>query len=327
MGKKQEEQYLDIFQVYNSFAYEWNLYSDHIRWPTSAHLLFGDVTLYDSGDYFTGRLDIEDFATRIEQMHLQSTNDHKFSCEYDLIVQGMKTVRVREEGHFVLNKNGLPGMCRGRIFPLSSPAQSDETLDDLKQLASLTKLPSKAMLLMKLQEMLDGKAGEEIKAAFVQLKIDKVPLIGLLFGLEKVKEITEKMEALLIKCVRGTDVVGQISPNSFGIILQNCGQQEIVIVAKRLVEFIEQSDIKPPQAQQPVKASIGGTVIMPQDNASPEDIFHRAERALLDTQHIKKMATPTAYVANQMGAAEKKSGRRSSDAGKASTNKAATKGS
>ena len=54
------------------------------------------------------------------------------------------------------------------------------------------------------------------------------------FGFDAGEEVIMAVGDRLAKTLRGTDVIGRTAGNKFGVILKNCSEKEIAVVASRL---------------------------------------------------------------------------------------------
>ena len=83
----------------------------------------------------------------------------------------------------------------------------------------------------------------------------------------------------LARSLRSSDVIGRTAGNKFGVILKNCSDHEIVIVADRLRTSVRESVIETRAGQVAATTSVGA-VWLPTGAASSQEAMLRAEEAL-----------------------------------------------
>lgn len=285
---------INITDIYNHFAFEWLFPTDSMKWQAPAHLLLGETSLYESGDHFANRLTPANFDKRIAIIYKAALERVPYSIEYELQVQKDKVAKIQEQGRVFFTPQGQMLLCRGYV-------RSTEVRPELRN-----EYFSTSDLVQYLDQLLEKKDKKDIHASFVYLSLDRLPLIGVKFGVKAMHRIMDEVHSILDASTRDYDTVGRISGTSFGIILQKCSHSEIVVWAKRMTEILEEKDFGIDGEELNIKASIGGCVIQPSDVATTENILNHSERALLDAQHIKKIAIPTAHVAHHLAGTQKK---------------------
>lgn len=280
---------LSLTDIYNKFAFEWTFGRDIITWQSPVQLLLGDLHFYETGDHFANRMSSADLDKRLSTIHQAAMKRVPYTVNYDLQVQGDKIAKIQEQGRIFFNPEGQMLLCRGYIRSQTvteAEAKKQKQPEVIKQLA----------------KFLGPGEQKGIRAAFVYFSIDRIPLIGIRFGMEEVNNIINQVEELLKRMVRTYDIVGRVSGTSFGIILQNCDHNEIIVVAKRLVEVLEHTPFMMQGQRILISASIGGCVIQQSQSVTVKNILDHSERALLDAQHIKKVSISPAMAAKQLAA-------------------------
>lgn len=278
---------ISITDIYNKFAFEWVFARDLIQWQSPVNLLLGDLAFYESGDHFANRMTVENLEKRLGTIHQAAIERLPYAVNYELQVQGNKVATIQEQGRVFFNKDAQMLLCRGYIKSIHIRDQQ------------LNEHLSSSSILSQLDDILLNSNATEVNAAFIYFSVDRLPLIAIRFGLEAVAKLMEQIEELLKRMTRGYDSVGKISGTSYGIILQKCGHNEIIVVAKRLVEVLEHTPFEVEGQRLLVSASIGGCVIQRSEKVTSRSILEHSERALLDAQHIKKIAvSPTVAAKN-----------------------------
>lgn len=279
---------LSLSDIYNKFAFEWSFSRDLIQWQSPVELLLGDLSFYESGDHFANRLSIENLQKRMDAIHEASNQRIPYKINYEMRVKGNQVATIEEIGRVFFNPQGQMLLCRGYIKSLSIRDQQEN-----EYLASVD-------IIEKLNTVLKEGDAAAVNAAFIYFSVDRIPLIAIRFGMEAVFQLMRDVNDLLIRMTRSYDTVGQISGTSYGIVLQKCGHNEIIVVAKRLVDILEQTPFEICGQKITISASIGGCVIQRSEKITAEAILQHSERALLDAQHIKKISVAPSIAAKKM---------------------------
>lgn len=279
---------ISLADIYNKFAFEWSFSRDLIKWQSPVELMLGDLSLYESGDHFANRISISDFNKRMDAIHEASKKRIPYSVDYELRVHGNKVATIEEQGRVFFNQDGQMLLSRGYIKSTSLREQEEN-----EYLAN-------SDIILKLNNVIQNGHSESINAAFIYFCVDRIPLIAIRFGMKAVKKLMDEVDGLLDRMTRSYDTIGRISGTSYGIILQKCSHNEIIVVAKRLVETLEKTPFEIDGQQMIISASIGGCVIQRSEKITAESILQHSERALLDAQHIKKISVAPSIVAKKM---------------------------
>jgi diguanylate cyclase (GGDEF)-like protein len=279
---------ISLTDIYNKFAFEWAFSRDLIQWQSPVHLLLGDISFYESGDHYANRMTVESLDKRLSTIHQAAYQRVPYTVNYDLQIQGNKVANIQEQGRVFFNQEGQMLLCRGYIKSQSVREQNENEYF------------SNSAIIKQLDSILASGDATDINSAFIYFSIDRFPLIAIGYGLEAAHHLLNQVEELLGRMTRHYDMVGRISGTSFGIILQKCGHNEIIVVAKRLVEVLEHTPFEVAGQKIIISASIGGCVVQRSEEVTAESILQHSERALLDAQHIKKISVAPAIAAKHI---------------------------
>ncbi len=123
--------------------------------------------------------------------------------------------------------------------------------------------------------------------------------------MEESNKLMKDLYLLFNKTIRKYDYVERLYGSSFGLILKNCGKDEIIVVAKRLSEAVEMKNIKMPN-DEAITISIGGSILEDFQGLNPENIIERAENAMIDSKSIKKISLPISILKRRQNAQKSK---------------------
>jgi diguanylate cyclase (GGDEF)-like protein len=134
-----------------------------------------------------------------------------------------------------------------------------------------------------LREELAGaieKAKDENRTcAFLVASIDRLAMINDSFGFDAGDEVILGVGDRLARTLRGSDVIGRTAGNKFGVILKNCTDREIAVVASRLRASVRANGVETRSGLAAATCSVGA-VWLPSVAATSQEAMLRAELAL-----------------------------------------------
>jgi diguanylate cyclase (GGDEF)-like protein len=99
------------------------------------------------------------------------------------------------------------------------------------------------------------------------------------FGFDAGDEVILGVGDRLARTLRGSDVIGRTAGNKFGVILKNCSEREIAVVASRLRAGVRGSGVETRSGLAAATCSVGA-VWLPSVAATSQEAMLRAELAL-----------------------------------------------
>jgi diguanylate cyclase (GGDEF)-like protein len=126
---------------------------------------------------------------------------------------------------------------------------------------------------------IDTAKAESRNCAFLVSSIDRLAMINDGFGFDAGDEVIVAAGERLARALRTTDVIGRIAGNKFGVILKNCSEREVCVVAGRLRAGVRGSVVETRAGQVSATCSVGA-VWLPSDAATSQEAMLRAEKAL-----------------------------------------------
>jgi diguanylate cyclase (GGDEF)-like protein len=126
---------------------------------------------------------------------------------------------------------------------------------------------------------IDGAKSEGRNCAFLVSSIDRLAMINDGFGFDAGDEVIVAAGERLARSLRASDVIGRTAGNKFGVVLKNCSEREVAIVAGRLRAAVRGSVIETRAGQVSATCSVGA-VWLPASGATSQEAMLRAENAL-----------------------------------------------
>ncbi|HEY5347143.1 MAG TPA: GGDEF domain-containing protein, partial [Rhizomicrobium sp.] len=130
-----------------------------------------------------------------------------------------------------------------------------------------------------LAQAIERAKEEHRHCAFLVASIDRLAMINDGFGFDNGDEVIVGVGERLSRCLRATDVIGRTAGNKFGVILKNCSEREVTIVADRLRAAVRGSVIDTGGGKVCATSSVGA-VWLPSGASSSQEAMLRAEETL-----------------------------------------------
>src|SRR5262249_43057703 len=115
--------------------------------------------------------------------------------------------------------------------------------------------------------------------AFVVAAIDKLAVINETYGFDVADEVIVATGQRLAQALRISDIIGRTAGNKFGVILGECGEREMELVAGRLHGAVRGEMIETCAGSVSATVSVGA-VWLPQGASTSQEAMLRAEEAL-----------------------------------------------
>jgi diguanylate cyclase (GGDEF)-like protein len=130
-----------------------------------------------------------------------------------------------------------------------------------------------------LAQAIDSAKEENRHCAFLVASIDRLAMINDGFGFDAGDEVIVGVGERLARSLRSTDIIGRTAGNKFGVILKDCKEREIEVVAGRLRAAVREAVIDTRCGQVAATTSVGA-VWLPQAASTSQEAMLRAEKAL-----------------------------------------------
>ena len=130
-----------------------------------------------------------------------------------------------------------------------------------------------------LSQAIESAKAENRNCAFLVASVDRLAMINDSFGFDAGDEVILGVGERLARTLRGSDVIGRTAGNKFGVLLKNCREHEIAIVATRLRGAVRASGIESRSGLVAGTCSVGA-VWLPQAASTSQEAMLRAEQAL-----------------------------------------------
>jgi diguanylate cyclase (GGDEF)-like protein len=261
-------------------AFDWRLSDDQIVWDQADGFLpyHVDFTTLNTGTALRrwlspavrGRL-----STFVEE---ESPIDPNFILEFES-ASGRNSEWFEMRALRFVGSEGNVERVVGVLRRITEQKTLTMQLSYLAAYDELTGQLNRSRLREELTQVIARAEAESRACAFFVAAIDKLAVINETYGFDVADEVIVAAGNRLAHSLRGSDIIGRTAGNKFGIILCNCGEEEMAKVAERLNRAVRSEVIETEAG--PVSATISvGAVWLPEDASTSQEAMLQAEEAL-----------------------------------------------
>ncbi|MCJ8324904.1 MAG: bifunctional diguanylate cyclase/phosphodiesterase [Rhizobiales bacterium] len=276
-----------IFSAIGDITYHWNLASDDISFSQNIQQIaeFIDISTITSAAGFAAVMAADNIDDRYNSVCKSRQSDDGQGVEYKLEYRmvnsnsGNQGCWIEDKGKWFAGASGRPETAFGvmRIIDKSRAEAHEQALYANRDL--LTGFVHRVHLCETLKQSVVSIEKQNKQGAFLLIGIDNLAMINQAYGLDVADEVIALVAKRIQSLLRRTDVIGRYAGNKFGIILHNCGLDQISVAAQRLIGAIGEDVIRTGTEAVSVTLSAGG-VSIPKHSNVPQDIMQFAEQAL-----------------------------------------------
>ncbi|HET8728283.1 MAG TPA: EAL domain-containing protein [Alphaproteobacteria bacterium] len=268
-------------QAAGDVGYEWDLQGDRIFWSEGMAGLFGteDAGPFSRGDSYNGRVNPEDLPYRLKCLSDHYRTRQTFDCEYRIRQADGGFCWVHDRGFAEFDKNGKPIRLRGVLRPINRRKQHEARLEHLANFDELTGHFNRNRVRDALHQALLHGQRYGIQGAYFSIGIDKLGLINDAYGYLTADAVIIAVGQRLERVIRGSDVMGRVGGDVYGLVLSHCPEEEMTTVAEKILRAFRDHPINTPSGSLHVSVSIGGVAYPAYVQTAHEAITH-AETAM-----------------------------------------------
>lgn len=175
--------------------------------------------------------------------------------------------------------NGRAERITGLLRLITEEKANVTRLNYLATCDELTGHLNRTRLREELTKVIARATAGKRSCAFVVAAIDKLAVINETYGFDSADEVIVTTGQRLARALRGSDVIGRTAGNKFGIVLSECGEREMALVAQRLHKAVHDEEIETRAGSVAATVSLGA-VWLPQGASTSQEAMLRAEEAL-----------------------------------------------
>jgi diguanylate cyclase (GGDEF)-like protein len=261
-------------------AFDWTIADDRIVWDGAVDILpfHADPQRLARGAAFAGWLSPESRARLTAIVESRSMQDGPFELVLEAS-SALGSLWVTLAGARIARLDGRTERLTGFMRITTEAQREMQRLNYLATRDELTGHLNRNSLRAELTQAIDKANAEDRHCAFLVASIDRLAMINDGFGFDAGDEVIVAVGERLARTLRSSDVIGRTAGNKFGVILKNCSEREITIVADRLRTAVRGHMIDTRCGKVSATSSVGA-VWLPSGAASSQEAMLRAEEAL-----------------------------------------------
>ena len=308
-----------IFAAIGEVPYEWRIASDSLAWGANVHEVLGslDPAALTSAKSYAQLIDPQSGTSRYDAVMRAGARDQGAGIPY--LVQyalqpstaGEEVIWVEDSGRWFAGADGKPLRACGAVRVINERHEREQKLTYLSRFDTLTGELNRDRLM----EILDATIEEAVKlrssCGFLLAAIDELGRINEAYGFDVADEVIAAVAKRMHGQMRGKDHLGRVSGNKFGIILNNCTPDDLLIAADRLLAGIRNEVVHTSVGPVAATVTIGG-VTAPRHARNVKEVLARAQDALYGAR-AKRRGSFQAYQPNLKRVAERQENMRATD--------------
>lgn len=258
-------------------SFDWDVRTGKVTWDGATDILPAHL------DCGTGFAFIEGISTE-RRAALMAVLDSRGSApttfEVDIeIASAMGAVCFTMAGTRMPDGEGATARLVGLMRDTTERSREVRRLSYLATRDELTGHLNRNALREELATAIESAKAETRHCAFLVASIDRLAMINDSFGFDAGDEVIVGVGERLARTLRGTDVIGRTAGNKFGVILKNCSDREMAVVASRLRASVRANMVETRGGIVAATCSVGA-VWLPQAASTSQEAMLRAEQAL-----------------------------------------------
>ncbi len=299
-------------------VYEWDITSDTLTWGGAALEILrmhqgADDELYatlTTGRGYARLVDPDAGISRYDAVVTSDKTDRgqgvPFQTEYAINLPGSEdSIWVEDCGAWFVGETGRPGRVVGTVRDVTERKHNERKMSYLASFDELTGNVNRSKLRETLSQTIAYCERFDRDSAFLLVGIDNLALINDAYGFDVADQVIVAVARRLQSQLRQSDTLGRVAGNKFGVILANCGHDEMAYTAERLMREVRDTVID--TGSGPVSASVSiGCVAIPQCARHATEALARAEESLDSAKSTRRGA----YVIYQLSEHRESSRRR-----------------
>jgi diguanylate cyclase (GGDEF)-like protein len=274
----------EILASIGEVAYAWDIASDALTWGAHGRqiLKLGDAAEIATEAAFARLVCAgtprRDAVPRSEERDAGAGVAYRL--RYAVRRTGELTPRwVEDTGRWFAGPDGRPFRAHGVVRAIAEPRAGGEEGDHLARVDDLTGEMNRRQFTDVLATTLQDAIKLRTSFAVLVVSIDDLARINEAYGFAVGDEVIAAVALRLRASMRAADSLGRLAGNKFGMILRECGTNELTAAAERLLLALRDDVIHTGTGSVAVTASLGG-IIAPRHAQTVHDLFARVHEAL-----------------------------------------------
>jgi GGDEF domain-containing protein len=213
-------------------AFDWDIAAGTIRWDGATDILPLHLDTATTRNFLNG---IPPERRRELQSVLESREPTSGFFLADIeIASALGAVNFTMTGTRMPDEHGRTARLVGLMRDTTERSREVRRLTYLATRDELTGHLNRNALREELSQAIESAKAENRDCAFLVASVDRLAMINDSFGFDAGEEVIMGVGERLSRTLRGSDIIGRIAGNKFGVVLKNCSEREITVVASRL---------------------------------------------------------------------------------------------
>ena len=261
-------------------AFCWTIADDVIVWDGARDILPNQngADSINRGRTLLSYAGAEGRSTLTAIINTRSHDPTHFDIDIEF-ASAMGSVWFTVVGTRIPGATGATERLTGVMREITERKREGQRLRYLATRDELTGQLNRNALRMELAQAIDTAKAQERNCAFLVASLDRLAMINDNYGFDAADEVIVEAGARLARTLRSTDVIGRTAGNKFGVILRNCSDRELALVADRLRASVRDRTIDTRSGMVSATCSVGA-VLLPQGASSSQEAMLRAEETL-----------------------------------------------
>jgi len=261
-------------------SFDWIVPEDRIVWSGAIDVLpyHHDLRRLPRGAAFHSWLSPESRARLTQLIETRSGADSNFEIALEAS-SAMGSIWLTMVGVRMPGIGGATERLCGLVRVTTESQREIQRLTYLATRDELTGHLNRNALRAELSQAIDRARAEDRHCAFLVASIDRLAMINDGYGFDAGDEVIVAAGERLARTLRSSDIIGRTAGNKFGVILKNCSEREITVVAERLRRAVRSNVIDTRCGQVAATCSVGA-VWLPTGASTSQEAMLRAEEAL-----------------------------------------------
>ncbi len=261
-------------------AFDWTIADDRVVWEGATEIIeyHRDAMRLARGAAFQAWLSPESRTRLTALIETRSSSGTPFEISLEAS-SAMGSIWLTLAGTRLTGPGGRTERLCGLLRVTTEQQREMQRLTYLATRDELTGHLNRNSLRAELTQAIDRARAEERHCAFLVASIDRLAMINDGYGFDAGDEVIVAAGERLARTLRSSDIIGRTAGNKFGVILKNCSEREIAIVAVRLRAAVRGHVIDTRCGQVSATSSVGA-VWLPSGAANSQEAMLRAEESL-----------------------------------------------
>jgi diguanylate cyclase (GGDEF)-like protein len=266
-------------------SYRWDIASDAISWSADAKDVLGfDPAKVSTGRQFATLMDNQNFFSRYDTVMRSSEKDEGSGVAYDIEYRfkpdpalGTAATWIEDQGRWFAGENGEPSHAIGVMRVADERHMRDQQMSFLSNCDPLTGMMNRARMTEALGEAIEVAKNDKRPCAFAIIAVNNLAVMNEAYGFEVADEVIVALSQRLRRVMRMGDGIARYSGSKFGIILNNCKQDELEPALERFMRAVRDSVIETRLGPVWALLSIGSVSLPALGETATEAIAHAEE--------------------------------------------------